>query len=167
MRVALCAAVVLTCACAKGRQSILQVAEAGWPVRDGVFTPGKGPAAHVLLADIGQFPPADGSVSPVTQQDGDAVSVVHERDGFRLEDRYEPIPALDPEGWRRSVVFTNGSDKTVDLVRAKLGFQAEPAEEVHHQAGTVPGAAHAAPAIRGVEPHVGAFRRRSISTRGE
>ena len=108
---------------------MLRTPQSGWPARAGVCRPGKGPAAHVSLVDAGQFPPADGSVPPVAQQTGDLVAFVYARDGFRLEDRFEPMPALGPDGWRRSLVFTNGSDKTVDLGRARLDFQTEPAAE--------------------------------------
>jgi hypothetical protein len=97
--------------------------QSGWPVRAGVWQPGKGPSAHVSLAGIGQFPPEDGTVVPTS----DAGTTVYERDGLRLEDRYEPFPALGEQAWRRSLVFTNNSDKTVDLARARLDFQTEPA----------------------------------------
>jgi hypothetical protein len=99
--------------------------QSGWPVRAGVCQPGKGPSAHVSLAGIGQFPPEDGTVAPTVNAD----AVVYERDGFRLEDRYEPFPALGADAWRRSLVFTNNSAKTVDLVHARLDFQTVPADE--------------------------------------
>ena len=118
------AAAVLLHGCMTGERAMLEQSPSGWPVRPGACGVGNGPAAFVALADSGQFPPSDGSVPPVVR-DGLAV---YERDGFRLEDRCEPLPGLGDEGWRRSLVFTNRSAKTVDLVNARLLFQAEAAE---------------------------------------
>lgn len=112
---------------------MLDQAQSGWPVLAAVCRPGNGPAAHVSLAGREQFPPADGSIAPVRQDDGDAFVFVYERDGLRLEDRYEPFPALGPLAWRRSLHFTNSTDQTLDLVRAQLDFQAEISAIAWHQ----------------------------------
>ena len=106
---------------------MLDQAQAGWPVLAAVCRPGNGPAAHVSLAGREQFPPADGSVVPVVQHDTGTVTFVYESDGLRLADRYERFPALGSAGWRRSLHFINDTDQTLDLVRAQLDFQAEPA----------------------------------------
>ena len=85
-----------------------------------LFTKGEGPAADIQVNDTWLL--ASHTVSPVVvpRTTGGWIIRYEVEDVGRLEDQISSLPGLMPDGWSRSLVYTNLSDATQDLTSARM-----------------------------------------------
>ncbi len=119
----LAAAVTTGCATVRTPEAMPWTIEGGWLAAPGVSQRGTGPALALRLADQGHRLLPDPAATPAVSQGPDGTYEVSYRGTpGTLVDVYRPFPALGPNGWQRSVRYTNTTAAAVDVTGLELAL---------------------------------------------